>query len=175
MRFNVDGAEENCVNFVDGLQKLYRSTFAEDTVSTSDVFSVRQDGYGVYGGLLFLGIFFGILFLAVTVLIIYFKQISEGYEDKAQFTILQQVGMDDAQVKTTINRQVLWAFFIPLGMTILHMVFASKIMARMLQTFMLYDWSLVLMCIGCVCVVFALLYLVVYRLTAKVYYKIVKW
>jgi putative ABC transport system permease protein len=122
-----------------------------------------------------LGIFFGILFLAVTVLIIYFKQISEGYEDKAQFSILQKVGMDDAQVKATINRQVLWVFFIPLGMTILHMVFASKIMARMLQMFMLYDWGLVLCCIGGVCVVFALLYLIVYRLTARVYYRIVKW
>jgi putative ABC transport system permease protein len=139
------------------------------------VFGARQEGYGMYGGLLFLGVFFGILFLAVTVLIIYFKQISEGYEDKAQFAILQKVGMDDAQVKATINRQVLWVFFVPLGMTILHMVFASKIMAQMLRTFMLYDWGLVLMCIGGVCVVFALLYLIVYRMTAHVYYKIVKW
>jgi putative ABC transport system permease protein len=111
----------------------------------------------------------------VTVLIIYFKQISEGYEDKAQFVILQKVGMDDKQVKATINRQVLWVFFIPLGMTILHMVFASRIMAHMLQTFMLYDWGLVLSCIGGVCAVFVLLYFVVYTLTAKVYYRIVKW
>jgi putative ABC transport system permease protein len=175
MRFDVDGTEENCLEFVEGLKGLYHSTFGDDTVSTRDVFSARQNGYGLYGGLLFLGIFFGILFLAVTVLIIYFKQISEGYEDKAQFSILQKVGMDDAQVKATINRQVLWVFFVPLGMTILHMVFASKIMARMLQTFMLYDWGLVLCCIGGVCVVFALLYLIVYRLTARVYYRIVKW
>ena len=174
LRFDVDGTEDNCLAFIDGLQKLYSSKFT-DAYSVSDVFSARQEGYGAYGGLLFLGIFFGILFLAVTVLIIYFKQISEGYEDKAQFSILQKVGMDDAQVKSTINRQVLWVFFIPLGTTILHMVFASKIMARMLQTFMLYDWGLVLGCIGGVCVVFALLYLAVYRLTARVYYKIVKW
>ena len=175
LRFDVEGTEENCLKFVDSLIDHYDRTFPGEPLSYRDVFGARQEGYGMYGGLLFLGVFFGILFLAVTVLIIYFKQISEGYEDKAQFAILQKVGMDDAQVKATINRQVLWVFFIPLGMTILHMVFASKIMARMLQTFMLYDWGLVLMCIGGVCVVFALLYLVVYRLTAHVYYRIVKW
>ena len=175
MRFDVDGSEEDCLAFVSSLQALTNQTFPEGSHFVSDVFTARQDGYGLYGGLLFLGAFFGILFLAVTVLIIYFKQISEGYEDKAQFEILQKVGMDDKQVKATINRQVLWVFFIPLGMTILHMVFASKIMARMLQTFMLFDWGLVLSCIGGVCAVFVLLYLIVYTLTAKVYYRIVKW
>jgi putative ABC transport system permease protein len=175
MRFDADGSEEDCLAFVSSLQTLAEHTFPDGSHFVSNVFMARQEGYGLYGGLLFLGAFFGILFLAVTVLIIYFKQISEGYEDKAQFVILQKVGMDDKQVKATINRQVLWVFFIPLGMTILHMVFASKIMARMLQTFMLYDWGLVLSCIGGVCAVFVLLYLVVYRLTAKVYYRIVKW
>lgn len=175
MRFDVDGSEEDCLAFVSSLQALTNQTFPEGSHFVSDVFTARQDGYGLYGGLLFLGAFFGVLFLAVTVLIIYFKQISEGYEDKAQFEILQKVGMDDKQVKATINRQVLWVFFIPLGMTILHMVFASKIMARMLQTFMLFDWGLVLSCIGGVCAVFVLLYLIVYTLTAKVYYRIVKW
>lgn len=174
MRFDLDGSQEQCLKFMDDLHELYTNRFG-DEYSVSQVFSARQDGYGLYGGLLFLGVFFGILFLAVTVLIIYFKQVSEGYEDKAQFAILQKVGMDDAQVKATINSQVLWVFFIPLGTTILHMVFASKIMARMLQTFMLYDWGLVLWCIGGVCVVFALLYLAVYLLTSRVYYRIVKW
>jgi len=176
MRFDVDGSEENCLAFMHGLQDLYKSTFPNAKgFHASDVFTARQDGYGLYGGLLFLGAFFGILFLAVTVLIIYFKQISEGYEDKEQFAILQKVGMDDLQVKATINRQVLWVFFIPLGMTILHMLFASKIMSRMLQTFMLYDWGLVLSCVGGVLVVFVLLYLAVYLQTAKIYYRIVKW
>jgi hypothetical protein len=174
MRFDAEGTDVNCLQFVAGLEKLYKSRFPEGFY-INDVFNAREDGYGFYGGLLFLGAFFGILFLAVTVLIIYFKQISEGYEDKAQFAILQKVGMDDAQVKATINRQVLWVFFIPLGMTLLHMVFASKIMARMLQSFMLYDWGVVLACVGGVCAVFTLLYLIIYRLTARVYYRIVKW
>ena len=115
------------------------------------------------------------LFLAVTVLIIYFKQISEGYDDKAQFDILQKVGMDDRQVKSTINSQVLWVFFIPLGMTLLHMLFASKIMSCMLGTFQLNDYGLILRCIGVTCAAFMLLYLIVYKLTARVYYRIVRW
>ena len=174
--FDADGTEENCLAFIADARTLYKSTFPEtQRLMISDMFTAREDGYGFYGGLLFLGAFFGLLFLAVTVLIIYFKQISEGVEDKAQFMILQKVGMDDTQVKAAINRQVLLVFFIPLGMTLLHMVFASKIMARMLQSFMLYDWGLVLACIGGVCVVFALLYLTVYLLTSRVYYRIVKW
>ncbi len=175
MVFDAKGAEENCLKFVQDARALYVNTFPDKSLSSSNVFEARQDGYAVYGGLLFLGAFFGILFLAVTVLIIYFKQVSEGYEDKEQFAILQKVGMDDAQVKSTINTQVLWVFFIPLGTTILHMLFASKIMAVMLKSFMLYDWGLVLSCIGGSCAIFAILYLVVYKLTAHVYYRIVKW
>lgn len=142
---------------------------------SKDIYNERALNYAMYGGLLFLGVFFGMLFLAVTVLIIYFKQISEGYDDKAQFDILQKVGMDGRQVKATINSQVLWVFFIPLGMTLLHMLFASKIMRCMLGTFQLNDYGLILRCIGATCAAFMLLYLIVYKLTARVYYKIVRW
>jgi putative ABC transport system permease protein len=82
--------------------------------------------------------------------------------------------MDDRQVKHTINRQVLWVFFLPLAATALHMVFASRIMARMLRSFMLYDWNLVLCCIAGTLLVFALLYFGIYRLTSHTYYRIVK-
>ena len=179
MRFDASGTEEDCLAYEDALRTLYNACFPESderpSLHLSSVYSSRREGYGVYGGLLFLGAFFSMLFLSITVLLIYFKQISEGYEDKAQFMILQKVGMDDSQVRETINAQVLWIFFLPLGATILHMAFASRIMTRMLMTFMLYDWGLVLTCIGGVLLVFALVYLVVYLLTAKVYYRIVKW
>ena len=140
----------------------------------ADFYSAMEDGYGFYGGLLFLGSFFAVLFLAVAVLILYFKQVTEGYEDKERFEILQKVGMDDQQVKRTINAQVLWVFFLPLAATALHMLFASKIMARMLRLFMLYDWGLVLTCIGGSLVAFTLLYFVIYRVTARTYYRIVR-
>ena len=96
---------------------------------SKDIYNERAQSYAMYGGLLFLGVFFGMLFLAVTVLIIYFKQISEGYDDKAQFDILQKVGMDDRQVKATINSQVLWVFFIPLGMLLGAPVSAAELFA----------------------------------------------
>lgn len=171
--FDADGEFEDCLKFIDDLREFSLAEY--NGYSVWDIFTAREDGYGTYGGLLFLGAFFGILFLAVTVLIIYFKQISEGYEDREQYVILQKVGMDDKQVRATIDRQVLFVFFVPLVTTVLHMIFASKIIARMLMTFMLYDWVLVLSCIGGVLLLFALMYLVVYRLTAKVYYRIVKW
>ncbi len=175
MRFDVEGKQEDCLAFLTGVDKLSDGMFPEDSAYVSrNVFEARENGYGLYGGLLFLGVFFGLLFLAVTVLIIYFKQVSEGYEDREQFAILQRVGMDDRQVRAAIDRQVLWVFFIPLGMTLLHMVFASRIMTRMLQIFNLYDWGLVCGCIGTVCALFALLYLTVYKLTARVYYGIVR-
>lgn len=176
MRFDVNGSEADSLAFMESVKSLCSSMFPEGSaVIARNIFKAREEYYGMYGGLLFLGVFFGLLFLAVTVLIIYFKQVSEGYEDKEQFAILQKVGMDDKQVKSTINRQVLWVFFIPLGMTLLHMVFASKIMAKMIQIFMLYDWVLVLSCIGGVCLLFTVLYLIVYKLTSRVYYSIVKW
>lgn len=175
-RFDISGTEESCISFIQAVRDHYAESFSKTpNLIVSDFYTAREEGYGFYGGLLFLGAFFAVLFLAVAVLILYFKQVTEGYEDKERFSILQQVGMDDRQVKHTINRQVLWVFFLPLAATALHMVFASRIMARMLRTFMLYDWNLVLCCIGGTLFVFACLYFGVYRLTSRTYYRIVKW
>jgi ABC-type antimicrobial peptide transport system permease subunit len=173
-RMDVSGSEDDCLSFVEAVGNYYESSNDSPYFYVSDIFTARIDGYGLYGGLLFLGAFFAVLFLAVAVLILYFKQVTEGYEDKERFLILQQVGMDDQQVKKTINRQVLWVFFLPLAATALHMAFASRIMARMLRTFMLYDWGLVLMTIGASLVVFALLYFGIYQITARTYYRIVR-
>lgn len=174
-RFDVSGTEDNCLAFIQAIRDHYSESFADTPkLIASDIFTTRVQGYGFYGGLLFLGAFFAVLFLAVAVLILYFKQVTEGYEDKERFAILQQVGMDDEQVKRTINSQVLWVFFLPLAATALHMLFASKIMAQMLRTFMLYDWGLVLTCIGGTLLAFTLLYFGIYRITAQTYYRIVR-
>ena len=174
-RLDIEGKTEDCIAFVNAVRDQYSQSFSETPrLIASDFYTAMEDGYGFYGGLLFLGAFFAVLFLAVAVLILYFKQVSEGYEDKERFEILQKVGMDDEQVKKTINSQVLWVFFLPLAATTLHMLFASKIMAQMLKTFMLYDWGLVLSCIGGTLVAFTLLYFVIYRVTARTYYRIVR-
>ncbi|MEA4915277.1 MAG: ABC transporter permease [Christensenella sp.] len=174
-RFDVSGTDDDCLAFIQAIRDHYSESFDQKpNLVVSDFYTAREDGYGFYGGLLFLGAFFAVLFLAVAVLILYFKQVTEGYEDKERFEILQKVGMDDQQVKKTINSQVLWVFFLPLAVTTLHMLFASKIMAWMLRLFMLYDWGLVLTCIGGTLLAFTLLYFAIYRVTARTYYRIVR-
>ena len=172
--FDLEGSDEDYQQFVDQIPELIEP-YSPDGYGISDVNAGRMDAYALSGGLLFLGVFFGILFLVITVLVIYFKQITEGYEDKERFSILQKVGMSDKQVKETINRQILWVFFLPLVVAICHTAVAAKIICIMLQTFQLYNSTLVLICLAVTCAVFALIYLIVFRLTAKVYYRIVKW
>ena len=174
-RFDIEGTDDDRLAFIQAIRDRYSESFDETpSLIVSDLYTAEVEGYGFYGGLLFLGAFFAVLFLAVAVLILYFKQVTEGYEDKERFEILQKVGMDDQQVKQTINAQVLWVFFLPLAATTLHMLFASKIMALMLKTFMLYDWGLVLSCIGGTLAMFTVLYFAIYRITARTYYRIVR-
>ena len=174
-RFDINGSDDDRLAFIQAIRDRYSESFDKTpSLIVSDVYTAEVEGYGFYGGLLFLGAFFAVLFLAVAVLILYFKQVTEGYEDKERFEILQKVGMDDQQVKQTINAQVLWVFFLPLAATALHMLFASKIMALMLQTFMLYNWGLVLSCIGGTLLMFTIFYFAIYRITARTYYRIVR-
>lgn len=176
--FDLAGPEDACLDFVEQIPAKMAAAFGapeEDFRQINDIFSARQTGYGTYGGLLFLGAFFSILFLAVAVLMLYFKQITEGNEDRERFALLQKVGMDQTQVHRVINSQVLWVFFLPLGATLLHMVFASRILSRMLGAFNMSDFGLAITCAGFVSLGFALLYWIAYRLTARVYYRIVRW
>lgn len=127
----------------------------------------------VYGGLLFLGIFLGSLFTMATILIIYYKQISEGYEDKERFEIMQKVGMTGAEVKQAIHSQILTVFFLPLITAGIHVVFAFPIISKILFLLNLYNTRLYIICTAGCFAVFALMYALIYSLTAKVYYKIV--
>ncbi len=139
-----------------------------------DIWSLRQESFGLYGGLLFLGVFFAILFLTATVMIIYFKQISEGYEDKERFDILSKVGMDDRDIRGTINTQILLVFFLPLGTALVHLLAASNMLQRMMEIFELSNTVLTNTCLAVTAALFALVYLLVYRLTARTYYRIVR-
>lgn len=129
---------------------------------------------GVYSGLFFVGIFLGILFLMATILIMYYKQITEGYEDKQRFTILQNVGMSHHEVKQTIRSQILTVFFLPLVAAGIHIGFAFPFLYRILTLMNLFNLRLFTLCtIGCF-LAFALFYWAVYWLTSRVYYGIVK-
>lgn len=134
----------------------------------------RQDVMALYGGFLFLGIFLGSLFMMATVLIIYYKQITEGFQDKKRFEILQKVGMDKREVKQTINDQVLMVFFLPLLTAIIHTCFAYPMVKMILSAIALGSVQEYFMCASITTVCFALIYAVIYKITAHAYMKIVE-
>ncbi len=136
--------------------------------------AVRSDYYISFGGFLFLGLFLGLLFSLATVLIIYYKQLSEGYEDRDRFVILQKVGMSEAEVHTTIRRQVLMIFFLPLAMAAVHVAFAFPMILRLFTLFALTDVKLLLLCTVGTYAVFSVVYILVYLATARKYYQIVR-
>ncbi|MEI6101779.1 MAG: FtsX-like permease family protein, partial [Eubacteriales bacterium] len=173
LMFDIKGTDQDGEAFVADAKAIYNNLHVKGGYFL-DIYSSRSNSYGLFGGLIFTGAFFAILFLTLTVLIIYFKQITEGHEDKERFVILQKVGMDDKQVKSTINRQILWVFFIPLAMALLNAAFSLRLLEK-IQGFMIADTSLTLWIMLATCAVFTLVYLIAYRLTAKTYYKIVKW
>ena len=133
-----------------------------------------EDLLSLYASFLFIGIFLSFLFIMATVLIMYYKQITEGYEDKKRFEIMQKVGLDKREVKKTINSQVLTVFFLPLVVAAIHIVFAFPMIEKMLRLLYLDNTNLYIMttviCFG----VFALVYVLIYFLTSKVYYGIVR-
>ena len=139
---------------------------------------MRADGYptlrSTYGGFLFLGFFLGFVFLFATVLIIYYKQVSEGYDDRGRFRIMQQVGMTPKEVKATIRTQVLLMFFLPLVTAAIHIAFAFPLIKQIVFAFGLQNVHLFLLCTLGTFGVFALLYTFVYLLTARTYYRIVR-
>lgn len=128
----------------------------------------------MYGGFLFLGIFLGLVFLLATVLIIYYKQISEGYEDKGRYEIMRKVGMSHKEVKASIRSQILKVFFLPLVTACIHLAAASPLMRRLLMLFGMNDYALFAICVLITVAVFAVVYGIVYMMTARTYYRIVE-
>ena len=135
--------------------------------------SARDDFYGSFGGLFFLGIMLSIVFILAAVLIIYYKQISEGYEDQSRFEIMQKVGMTKKDIRKSINSQMLTVFFLPLLFAIVHLGFAFPMINKLLLLFGLDNLGLLLLTAAISALVFALFYIIVYRVTSNAYYSIV--
>ena len=133
----------------------------------------RQDFYTMNGGFFFLGVFLGFVFLMATVLIIYYKQISEGYEDRERFRIMRQVGLEKREIRRSINVQILIVFFAPLVVAGVHVAFDFNLVRLMLILFGLKNAALTTWCTLGTFLVFGLIYALVYLLTARVYYRIV--
>ncbi|MCU6748617.1 ABC transporter permease [Faecalicatena acetigenes] len=134
----------------------------------------KEDFLQIDGGFLFLGIFVGALFLMATVLIIYYKQISEGYSDRERYQIMQKVGMDKREVVRSIKSQVMTVFFLPLAGAVLHLAVAFKLMAKLLEIMYLTNVPLFAACTGVTILVFVVFYAIVFAVTSREYYKIVR-
>lgn len=133
----------------------------------------RESFYLLYGGIFFIGLYLGVMFLMATVLIIYYKQISEGYNDRERYQIMQKVGMDKREVRRSIRSQVLTVFFLPLLVAFVHIAVAFKVITKLLITFNMTNEPLYAACTVITGGVFAVFYVVVFAVTAREYYRIV--
>ncbi len=129
--------------------------------------------YSMYGGILFVGGILGVLFILCTVMIIYYKQISEGYEDKERFLIMQKVGLSKAEIKRVIHSQIMMVFFLPLVTAVLHSAVALRIVANCLRMVVTVHMPTFILSVALTCVVFSVVYMVVYKITSREYYNIV--
>ena len=133
----------------------------------------RGDFYGTYGGIFFLGIMLSMVFLFAAVLIIYYKQISEGYEDQARFVIMKKVGMTGHDIRKSVNSQMLTVFFLPFLTAVVHLAFAFPMIHKLLMLFSLTNEKLLIATAGISVLSFGVFYTVVYRITSNAYYAIV--
>lgn len=174
--FDISGKQEPAEEFLEKLRSSWETEKASEWAYISTFQNRTEEEeylFQEYGTILFIGFFLGMIFLLATVLIIYYKQVTEGYDDRKRFVIMQDIGLSQAEVKKTIRTQVLLVFFLPLGAAGLHMAMAFKVLVKMMALFSAYNIKLFSLCIGLTVAVFALVYFLVYTVTARIYYKIV--
>lgn len=172
--FNLKLTDEQEIQLVDKLKaELKKDDYGFEYLTFDLKQKTALSFYETYGGLFFIGILLGMLFLMAAVLIIYYKQVIEGFEDKERFQIMQKVGMSREEVKKSISSQVLTVFLLPLIMAIVHVIVAFPILSKLLALLNLTNVSLFMVCTIATVLVFAIIYAIVYALTARVYYRIV--
>mgnify|MGYP001746605641 FL=1 len=178
LEFSITAKNKDNQDFISGLIKELYST---DKISQYDAtyfggfdrYSIEKDWRESAGTVLFIGVFLSVIFLLATVLVIYYKQISEGYEDRENFVILQQVGLDQKQTSTTIRKQILTVFFLPLFFSFLYLGVAYKMIAKIVAILGATNAGLVLQTTLSICAVFFISYILVFLLTSRSYRKIV--
>lgn len=170
-KFNLKGDDGKQKEALEWIQNEFYEKFPDGTMESRML--SRSSFYELYGGLFFIGIYLGSMFIMATVLIIYYKQISEGYDDRERYQIMQKVGMSKKEVKRSIRSQVLSVFFLPLVVAVIHVAVAFKVMTKILGVLNLTNVSLFAVCTIITIAVFAVFYIIVYSITAKEYYRIV--
>ena len=176
---NVTASEEEQLKLADDFTE-YLGNFNRDLnkegsyVFGSNLADSSAQISALYGGVFFIGIFLSIIFMVGTVLVIYYKQISEGYEDRERFIILQKVGLDQKQIKQTINKQVLTVFFLPLLFAFLHLAFAYHMLSLILKVIGVLDATMMLTVTLSICAIFLIVYVLIFMITSRSYRKIVQ-
>ena len=166
--------KEKQIDFAQTLRNQLNQQLGDTQFRFDDKYTFVSENKIFTGGFFFLGIIFGATFILATALIIYYKQISEGIDDRERFEILQKVGMSHREVKKVIRSQVMMVFSFPLVVAVIHLGFAFPLIKKLLVLFGLVNWKLFLLVCVIVTVIFAILYFVVYRLTARSYYQLVE-
>lgn len=167
------GERALCNDYIDATKPVMSSYGNMMSFSIDSCNVGRDDYYSAFGSLFYLGVMLSVVFIFAAVLIIYYKQVSEGYEDQSRFEIMQKVGMTKKEIRKSINSQLLTVFFLPLAGAGLHMIFASIIIRRILLAFNFNNPVLFVVTTLVCFVVFALFYTLIYRVTSNAYYKIV--
>ena len=178
IRLDISGTDEEKIACSKAMPDILQASVKEAGLSSvKPRVNSRQENsnsfYGLYGSFLFLGIIFAILFLMVTAMIIYYKQVSEGYDDRERYVIMQNVGMSHEEVRKSINSQVLTVFFLPLFTAFIHLAFSFPMIKQILYAFNLTDTNVFVAALAATAVVFTVIYMFVYIITSRAYYKIV--
>ena len=176
---NVNISEEEQIKVAEEYEKYLQKFNAQLNTEGSYVYGsnladASAQMSALFGGVFFIGIFLSIIFMVGTVLVIYYKQISEGYEDRERFVILQKVGLDQKQIKQTINKQVLTVFFLPVIFAFLHLAFAYHMLSLILKVIGVIDTAMMLTVTLSICGIFALVYVLIFMITSRSYRKIVQ-
>lgn len=174
--YNLYGSSEDKLAVAKALDKHFEENSVKSDVSgfyEESRDANREQIYVLYGGLFFIGIFLGTMFLMVTVMIIFYKQISEGYDDKARYEIMEKVGMSNDEVKKSITSQVRMVFFLPIILAACHLAAAFPLLRRLLVMFNLTDVKLIAICMSATFLVFVAIYYIVFKITSRAYYRIV--
>lgn len=166
-----DASGENEQEFIDVLQSRLQTNFTEVSFQNAD--QTKQDDTYTYGGFLFIGLLLSLLFMIFLTLVVYYKQITEGYSDRYNYEVMQKVGLDRKEVSAVVHKQIRMMFFLPLLTAVVHLAVSLYAIALLLATLGLTNVLVLLLCAGAICVLFVLIYLVMYFSTARVYCKIV--
>lgn len=179
--FDIDCSDKKQIEFQEQVENKLEEKGLKESEGDSEIKSITLEGdaksrasfYALYGGLFFLGILLGVVFVFAAVLIMYYKQVSEGYEDQSRFEIMQKVGMTKRDIRKSINSQVLLVFFLPLLAAGMHLAFAFPMIQKLLLAFGLTNMNLFTWVTIICYLVFAVFYIIVYHITSRSYYNIV--